>query len=97
MTGLPSIVAGLFAYALFVIVFGPGVRMGFGGSIALSNTIVIVTPNMQQAARVSDDTGFFNLARAGKPGCPVEMSPTRKIFSDPDDPSTEAYVSGRFG
>ncbi len=36
MTGIPSIVAGLFAYALFVIIFGPGVRMGFGGSIALS-------------------------------------------------------------
>ncbi len=60
-------------------------------------TIVIVTHNMQQAARVSENTGFFNLAGPGKPGRLVEMNPTRKIFSDPDDPSTEAYVSGRFG
>src|SRR5690606_1819820 len=36
MTGIPSIVAGLFAYALFVLFFGPGVRMGFGGAVALS-------------------------------------------------------------
>ncbi len=40
MTGIPSIVAGLFAYALFVLIFGPGVRMGFGGSIALSVLMV---------------------------------------------------------
>jgi phosphate transport system ATP-binding protein len=60
-------------------------------------TIVIVTHNMQQAARVSEDTAFFNLAGAGKPGQLVEMNPTRKIFSNPDDPSTEAYISGRFG
>ncbi|HET6653147.1 MAG TPA: phosphate ABC transporter ATP-binding protein PstB [Nocardioides sp.] len=60
-------------------------------------TIVIVTHNMQQAARVSEDTGFFNLAGAGRPGRLVEMNPTRKIFSNPDEPSTEAYVSGRFG
>ncbi|RYU10613.1 phosphate ABC transporter ATP-binding protein PstB [Nocardioides iriomotensis] len=60
-------------------------------------TIVIVTHNMQQAARVSEDTGFFNLAGAGKPGRLVEMNPTSKIFSNPDEPSTEAYISGRFG
>jgi len=60
-------------------------------------TIVIVTHNMQQAARVSEDTAFFNLAGAGKPGRLVEMNPTRKLFSVPDDPSTEAYISGRFG
>jgi phosphate transport system ATP-binding protein len=60
-------------------------------------TIVIVTHNMQQAARVSEDTAFFNLAGAGKPGRLVEMNSTRKIFSVPDDPSTEAYISGRFG
>jgi phosphate transport system ATP-binding protein len=60
-------------------------------------TIVIVTHNMQQAARVSEDTAFFNLAGAGKPGRLVEMNPTRKLFSIPDDPSTEAYISGRFG
>jgi phosphate transport system ATP-binding protein len=60
-------------------------------------TIVIVTHNMQQAARVSEDTAFFNLAGAGMPGRLVEMNSTRKIFSVPDDPSTEAYISGRFG
>src|SRR3954463_4971410 len=60
-------------------------------------TIVIVTHNMQQAARVSDDTAFFNLAGVGKPGRLVEMNPTKKMFMNPDDPSTEAYVSGRFG
>ena len=60
-------------------------------------TIVIVTHNMQQAARVSEDTAFFNLAGAGKPGNLVEMNPTRKIFSNPEEKSTEAYISGRFG
>jgi len=60
-------------------------------------TIVIVTHNMQQAARVSEDTAFFNLAATGKPGRLVEMNSTKKIFSVPDDPSTEAYISGRFG
>jgi phosphate transport system ATP-binding protein len=60
-------------------------------------TIVIVTHNMQQAARVSEDTAFFNLAGAGKPGRLVEMNPTRKIFSNPEEPATEAYISGRFG
>ena len=60
-------------------------------------TIVIVTHNMQQAARVSDMTGFFNLAGVGKPGRLVEMGPTEKIFSAPDQQSTEDYVSGRFG
>ena len=47
MTGIPSIVAGLFAYSLFVIVFGPGVRMGFGGSIALS---VLMIPIVVRSA-----------------------------------------------
>jgi phosphate transport system ATP-binding protein len=60
-------------------------------------TIVIVTHNMQQAARVSEDTAFFNLAAAGKPGRLVEMNPTRKIFSNPEEKATEAYISGRFG
>ena len=62
-----------------------------------SYTIVIVTHNMQQAARVSEDTAFFNLAGAGKPGRLVEMNPTRKIFSNPEEKATEAYISGRFG
>jgi phosphate transport system ATP-binding protein len=60
-------------------------------------TIVIVTHNMQQAARVSEDTAFFNLAGAGKPGRLVEMNPTKKIFSVPEEEATEAYISGRFG
>jgi phosphate transport system ATP-binding protein len=60
-------------------------------------TIVIVTHNMQQAARVSEDTAFFNLAAAGKPGRLVEMNPTKKVFANPDEPATEAYISGRFG
>jgi phosphate transport system ATP-binding protein len=60
-------------------------------------TIVIVTHNMQQAARVSEDTAFFNIADAGKPGRLIEMNTTKKIFSVPDEPATEAYISGRFG
>jgi phosphate transport system ATP-binding protein len=60
-------------------------------------TIVIVTHNMQQAARVSDETAFFNLKAAGRPGHLVEFNPTRKMFSTPDEASTEAYISGRFG
>ena len=60
-------------------------------------TIVIVTHNMQQAARVSDDTGFFNLKATGQPGRLVEFNPTNKMFTNPDEESTEAYISGRFG
>jgi phosphate transport system ATP-binding protein len=60
-------------------------------------TIVIVTHNMQQAGRVSEDTAFFNIAGTGQPGKLIEMNPTRKIFSNPDEASTEAYISGRFG
>jgi phosphate transport system ATP-binding protein len=60
-------------------------------------TIVIVTHNMQQAARVSDQTGFFNLKATGEPGHLVEYNSTAKMFANPDEPSTEAYISGRFG
>ena len=60
-------------------------------------TIVIVTHNMQQAARVSTSTGFFNLSGVGQPGRLVEFNPTEKIFSNPDERSTEDYISGRFG
>lgn len=60
-------------------------------------TIVIVTHNMQQAARVSDRTGFFNLVGAGQPGILVEIDDTSKIFSNPTEKSTEDYISGRFG
>jgi phosphate transport system ATP-binding protein len=62
-----------------------------------SYTIVIVTHNMQQAARVSDRTGFFNLAGVGKPGQLIEMDETERIFSNPSDKRTEDYISGRFG
>jgi phosphate transport system ATP-binding protein len=60
-------------------------------------TIVIVTHNMQQAARVSERTAFFNLAGVGKPGQLVEIDDTQKIFSNPNDQRTEDYISGRFG
>jgi phosphate transport system ATP-binding protein len=60
-------------------------------------TIVIVTHNMQQAARVSDRTAFFNLAGVGKPGQLVEVDDTQTIFSNPKDQRTEDYISGRFG
>jgi phosphate transport system ATP-binding protein len=60
-------------------------------------TIVIVTHNMQQAARVSDTTAFFTIDGAGRPGRLVEVGPTGKIFTTPDDERTEAYITGRFG
>ncbi len=60
-------------------------------------TIVIVTHNMQQAARVSDETGFFNLKATGEPGHLVEFNSTQKMFANPDNEATEAYISGRFG
>src|SRR3954454_3086776 len=60
-------------------------------------TIVIVTHNMQQAARVSDQTAFFNLEATGKPGKLVEIDDTATIFSNPRQQATEDYISGRFG
>jgi phosphate transport system ATP-binding protein len=54
-------------------------------------TIVIVTHNMQQAGRVSDNTAFFYLGRL------VEFGPTTKIFTNPSDRQTEDYITGRFG
>ncbi len=60
-------------------------------------TIVIVTHNMQQAARVSDRTAFFNIAGTGKPGKLIEMNDTPTIFSSPAEKATEDYISGRFG
>ncbi|MCG7277083.1 MULTISPECIES: phosphate ABC transporter ATP-binding protein PstB [Corynebacterium] len=60
-------------------------------------TIVIVTHNMQQAARVSDKTGFFSLEATGKPGHLVEFDDTTKIFENPSKKDTEDYISGRFG
>jgi phosphate transport system ATP-binding protein len=63
--------------------------------LAKSITIVIVTHNMQQAARVSDYTAFF--LSDGGPGQMIEVGPTNEIFSRPSDQRTENYVSGRFG
>ena len=60
-------------------------------------TIVIVTHNMQQASRVSDMTGFFNLEATGQPGQLVEFDTTDTIFSNPHEKATEDYISGRFG
>jgi len=60
-------------------------------------TIVIVTHNMQQAARVSDRTGFFNIEGTGKPGRLIEMDDTATMFSSPREQATEDYISGRFG
>jgi phosphate transport system ATP-binding protein len=60
-------------------------------------TIVIVTHNMQQAARVSDKTAFFNLAAVGQPGKLIEIDDTERIFSNPSVQATEDYISGRFG
>jgi phosphate transport system ATP-binding protein len=60
-------------------------------------TIVIVTHNMQQAARVSDVTAFFTIAGAGEPGKLIEVDATQKIFTNPGDPRTEGYITGRFG
>ncbi|MBE7188293.1 phosphate ABC transporter ATP-binding protein [Jatrophihabitans endophyticus] len=59
-------------------------------------TIVIVTHNMQQAQRVSNQCAFF-LAEQGTPGVIVESGPTDALFGDPQDPRTSDYVNGRFG
>ena len=58
-------------------------------------TIVIVTHNMQQAARVSDRTAFFNLKATGEPGRLVEIDDTTRIFNNPSEQATEDYISGR--
>ncbi len=59
-------------------------------------TIIIVTHNMQQAARVSDTTVFFSL-NDERQGVMIEKGVTAKMFTNPEDPRTEAYISGRFG
>ena len=67
------------------------------GQLKDSYTIVIVTHNMQQAARVSDTTAFFNIAGTGKPGKLIEIGDTSEMFSRPTQKSTEDYITGRFG
>jgi len=60
-------------------------------------TVVIVTHNMQQAARISDYTGFFYIENMGDPGRLWEFDETVKVFSAPNRKETEDYVTGRFG
>jgi phosphate transport system ATP-binding protein len=67
------------------------------GELKSRYTIVVVTHNMQQAARASDVTAFFNLDATGKAGHLVEIGPTEQIFTNPTEKETEDYVSGRFG
>ena len=66
------------------------------GELVSEVTIVIVTHNMQQAARVSNRCAFF-LAEHGMPGVIVEHGPTNAMFHSPQDPRTSDYVEGRFG
>ena len=63
--------------------------------LSSSVTVIIVTHNMQQAARVSDYTAFF--LSEGGPGQMIEVGPTNEIFSRPKDSRTENYITGRFG
>jgi phosphate transport system ATP-binding protein len=65
------------------------------GELAKTMAVIIVTHNMQQAARVSDYTAF--LLSDGGPGQLIEFAPTREIFGRPKDIRTENYVTGRFG
>jgi phosphate transport system ATP-binding protein len=60
-------------------------------------TIIIVTHNMQQAARVSDRTAFFSISQTGDPGRLIEHDVTSKIFTNPREKRTEDYITGRFG
>lgn len=65
--------------------------------LAPEMTIIIVTHNMQQAARVSDYMAFFLQEHAGEPATLIEYGVTREIFSSPRDQRTEDYITGRFG
>jgi phosphate transport system ATP-binding protein len=65
--------------------------------LARDYTIVIVTHNMQQAARVSDFTAFLLMNPEGRFGELIEFAPTADLFNAPQDPRTEAYITGRFG
>ena len=69
------------------------------GELKQDYTIVIVTHNMQQAARVSDRTAFFttNVAEGRRTGELVEYDLTDKLFTNPSDSRTEDYLTGRFG
>ena len=65
--------------------------------LAKNYTIIVVTHNMQQAARVSDYTAFFSLDDENRAGILVEYGPTNKLFTNPEKKITEDYITGRFG
>ena len=65
--------------------------------LAPEMTIIIVTHNMQQAARISDHTAFFLQEVAGEPATLIEYGETDAIFTSPMDKRTEDYITGRFG
>ena len=65
--------------------------------MASQYTIVIVTHNMQQAARVADYTAFMLMDGETRTGELVEFAPTTDLFNRPKDPRTEGYITGRFG
>jgi phosphate transport system ATP-binding protein len=65
-------------------------------NLAQQYTIIIVTHNMQQAARVSDMAAFMMMEQ-DRAGTLVEYGPTSKIFTNPKDKRTEDYITGRFG
>jgi phosphate transport system ATP-binding protein len=64
--------------------------------LAKNYTIIVVTHNMQQAARVSAYTAFFNMDE-DRAGYLVEYGPTNELFTKPKDQRTEDYITGRFG
>jgi phosphate transport system ATP-binding protein len=64
--------------------------------LAQDYTIIVVTHNMQQAARVSDHTAFFNMDE-DRAGYLAEYGPTKEVFTNPKDQRTEDYITGRFG
>ncbi|MEK6255861.1 MAG: phosphate ABC transporter ATP-binding protein, partial [Chloroflexota bacterium] len=65
--------------------------------LAKDYTIIIVTHNMQQAARVSDFTAFFSLDEQDKAGTLIEYGPSQTLFTNPEKQLTEDYITGRFG
>ncbi|MCL2783079.1 MAG: phosphate ABC transporter ATP-binding protein, partial [Propionibacteriaceae bacterium] len=66
-------------------------------SLTTEYTVVVVTHNMAQAARVSDVTAFLSVTEAGQPGQLIEVGPTHRIFNDPLRQATRDYVQGKFG
>ena len=93
---LPVIVVVIDEFADMMMIVGKKVEELIA-ELKSDYTVVIVTHNMQQAARVSDRTGFFNLEATGRPGELVEFDTTQTIFNNPSQKATEDYISGRFG